>query len=133
MNLEEKLQSIVAVRARIPEDGFTAEALGTLVAGVAVTRSAVISSRAVRARATTASKSIARNAAWLPAGQTLSALLSAAGRARMARVCATLGLSPGDFEPMRPWLVDLKLGLTALARRGALASAGPHVGRAGTN
>lgn len=65
-----------------------------------------------------------QNAAWLPAGQTLSALLSAAGRARMARVCATLGLSPGDFEPMRPWLVDLKLGLTALARQGALASAG---------
>jgi len=65
-----------------------------------------------------------QNAAWLPAGQALSTLLSPAGRARLARVCATLGLSPADFEAMRPWLVDLKLGLTALARQGALASAG---------
>ncbi|MDO9222179.1 MAG: TraB/GumN family protein [Caulobacter sp.] len=65
-----------------------------------------------------------QNNAWLPAGQQLSPLLTPAGRARLVRVCDRLGVAPEDFERMRPWLVDLRLGLTALARQGALASAG---------
>lgn len=65
-----------------------------------------------------------QNNAWLPAGQRLSPLLTPAGRVLLVRVCGKLGLMPEDFERMRPWLVDLRLGLTALARQGAMASAG---------
>lgn len=65
-----------------------------------------------------------QNNAWLPAGQQLSPLLTPAGRARLARVCARLGVMPEDFERMQPWLVDVRLGLIALARQGALAAAG---------
>lgn len=65
-----------------------------------------------------------QNNAWLPAGQQLSPLLTPAGRARLVRVCGKLGLVAEDFERMRPWLVDLRLGLASLARQGVLASAG---------
>jgi S1-C subfamily serine protease len=36
MNIEDKLRSVVAVRARIPEDGFTADTLGTMREGSGV-------------------------------------------------------------------------------------------------
>lgn len=61
---------------------------------------------------------------FLPAGQSLSALLSPEGRARLDRVCGRLGISPAGVERLRPWYADVTLGVVALMRQGATVSSG---------
>ncbi|MDP1629859.1 MAG: TraB/GumN family protein [Caulobacter sp.] len=61
---------------------------------------------------------------YLPAGESLTALLTPQGRARLERVGGRLGVSPAGIDRLRPWLADITLGLLALARQGAVASAG---------
>jgi uncharacterized protein YbaP (TraB family) len=65
-----------------------------------------------------------RKSGYLPAGESLAKLLTPQGRARLARVCAALGLSPDGLMGLRPWLADVTLGVVALARQGALVSSG---------
>lgn len=55
----------------------------------------------------------------LPAGQTLSSLLSPEGRARLARVSGRLGLPAASLEPLRPWFVETTLTIVHLQSRGA--------------
>lgn len=62
--------------------------------------------------------------AYLAEGQTLSALLSPRGRARLQRVSAGLGIPLAHIDRLRPWYADIMLGVTALARQGALVSSG---------
>ncbi len=57
-------------------------------------------------------------------GETLSPRLSPQGRERLARLCADLGLRPAVIEGMRPWLAEMTLVLTRLARDGVNGSSG---------
>ena len=61
---------------------------------------------------------------YLPAGQTLSALLTPEGRARLDRICGQLGISPSGVDRLRPWYADVTLGVLTLMRRGATVSTG---------
>lgn len=61
---------------------------------------------------------------YLPADQSLVALLSPAGRARLERIAGRFGLPLAQLDRMAPWFADLNLGLVALARQGALADTG---------
>ena len=61
---------------------------------------------------------------YLPAGQSLEAMLTPAGRERLARVSARLGLAPGALDRLRPWLADVTLGVFALRQQGATADDG---------
>lgn len=61
---------------------------------------------------------------YLSEGQTLEALLSAAGRERLARVGAKLSLAPGALSRVRPWLADVTLGVVALNQQGASVDSG---------
>lgn len=60
----------------------------------------------------------------LPVGESLSARLPPAGRARLERVIAAVGLSPAAVDGLRPWLADVTLSVAALIRDGARADAG---------
>jgi hypothetical protein len=60
----------------------------------------------------------------LPAGESLSAKLSAQGRARLERVSDAVGLSPAAVDGLRPWLADITLSVAVLIRDGARAEAG---------
>lgn len=51
-------------------------------------------------------------------GERLSALLPAGEAARLARVCAKLGVAPAGVEPLRPWLASLRLSLSYAIARG---------------
>ena len=66
----------------------------------------------------------ARASGYLPSEQSLSALLSPQGRARLDRVCGRLGLSPAAIDRLRPWYADVTLGVVALMRQGATVSTG---------
>ena len=61
---------------------------------------------------------------YLPAGQTLSSLLSPAGRDRLERVSGKLGLSPAGMERLAPWYADISVGVVALMRQGATVTTG---------
>jgi uncharacterized protein YbaP (TraB family) len=60
----------------------------------------------------------------LPKGQTLSAGLSPAGRARLGRVEAQLRLPATDMERLQPWLAELTVTEADYARDGASADQG---------
>ncbi len=60
----------------------------------------------------------------LPAGQTLSALLSAAARQRLARLCREVGVPLSVVERMQPWYAETVLGVAVYRRQGAVAEEG---------
>lgn len=59
-----------------------------------------------------------------PPGVTLSGLLSAADRARLQTLAASLGVSVAALEDRRPWLAALSLSVAAVARAGHDPEAG---------
>jgi uncharacterized protein YbaP (TraB family) len=61
---------------------------------------------------------------YLPADQSLSALLTPEGRTRLDRVCGRLGISPAGVDRLRPWYADVTLGVVALMRQGATVTTG---------
>ncbi|MFA7263993.1 MAG: TraB/GumN family protein [Caulobacter sp.] len=61
---------------------------------------------------------------YLPADQSLSALLSPEGRARLDRVGARLGVSPAAIDRLRPWFADVTIGVVALMSQGASVTTG---------
>jgi uncharacterized protein YbaP (TraB family) len=60
----------------------------------------------------------------LPAGQTLSAMLTPEERAGLKHLEAVEGLAPAMVERMRPWLADTTLSIVYFEKRGADASLG---------
>lgn len=62
--------------------------------------------------------------AYLPEDQALSALLSPVGQVRLKRLSTVLGIPLARIDRLRPWYADIILGVTALARQGALVSSG---------
>jgi len=60
----------------------------------------------------------------LPAGQTLSSLLSPAGRRRLARVARLVGAPMVTIDALAPWYAETALGVAVYRRRGALAEEG---------
>jgi uncharacterized protein YbaP (TraB family) len=60
----------------------------------------------------------------LPAGQTLSALLSRTGRKRLARICKQVGVPLGAVNRMQPWYAETALGVAVYRQQGAIAEEG---------
>ena len=60
----------------------------------------------------------------LPKGETLSARLSANGKARLQRASERLNVPMGMLDRMRPWLAEVTLGVAQLADHGANGSDG---------
>lgn len=60
----------------------------------------------------------------LPPGQSLSALLSAKGRARLAAIGARLHLPPAAVDSLQPWLAEITLTLIQLQSLGAQQGSG---------
>lgn len=67
---------------------------------------------------------IAQQRGYLPAGQSLTAMLSPEGQKRLARQAGKLGLSPAALDRLTPWLADVSLSVAALARQGAGTDSG---------
>lgn len=61
---------------------------------------------------------------FLPKGQSLSALLTPEGRARLTRVCGRLGVAPAGIDRLRPWFADVTIGVVALMNQGASVTTG---------
>lgn len=59
-----------------------------------------------------------------PAGATLDAQLSDAGRARLARVAQANGVAPDGLQRLRPWLAEITLSLAGYRRVGAVQDQG---------
>jgi hypothetical protein len=57
-------------------------------------------------------------------GQSLSAELSATGRARLAKVAQGCGVSVEGVDRLRPWLAEITLSLAVYSKVGALADQG---------
>jgi hypothetical protein len=66
----------------------------------------------------------AQEHALLPAGQKLSALLSEAGRDRLAKAAAKLGMSQEDMDRLQPWYAELMLSNALYQKVGAERSQG---------
>ncbi len=62
--------------------------------------------------------------AYLPAGQTLDAKLSRAGRARLRRAAERLGLPLPQLQAMRPWMAEVMIAGAQAARGGASGAGG---------
>lgn len=60
----------------------------------------------------------------LPAGETLPALLSAAGRARLKTVAGELKLPDAAFDHMQPWLAEAVLSVSYFLKAGARSDLG---------
>jgi uncharacterized protein YbaP (TraB family) len=60
----------------------------------------------------------------LPAGQTLTALLTPSQRTALAHLEAAEGLAPAAIDRFRPWLADTTLSIVYFQKRGADASLG---------
>ena len=60
----------------------------------------------------------------LPEGETLSAKLSAKGRARLKREAEALRLPAPQLERLRPWYAEVAIGAAAYAKEGATADQG---------
>jgi hypothetical protein len=60
-----------------------------------------------------------------PAGVTLSSLLDADSQARLARVCAKLGIDQSALEAQKPWLAGLQLAMTFIVK---VEGADPNAG-----
>lgn len=67
---------------------------------------------------------LARQHGTLPAGESLSAKLTPAGRERLDRLAGRYGLSPAALEGVRPWLADLSFSVAAIIAEGAAADSG---------
>jgi len=67
---------------------------------------------------------LAAQRGMLPAGQTLPALLSREGAARLARVTAAYGLPPGQIDRLQPWYAEVALAWLMLHKFGADAASG---------
>jgi len=65
--------------------------------------------------------------ALLPAGQTLSALLSTDGRDRLAKAAAKLGMSVQDMDRLQPWYAELMLSNALYEKVGAERSQGVEI------
>jgi uncharacterized protein YbaP (TraB family) len=76
------------------------------------------------ADARAAAARLAASQSRLPAGRTLSSLLSPEGRARLARASAAVGLPPKALEGYRPWFAEITLTLLELQAHGAQEGAG---------
>lgn len=61
---------------------------------------------------------------YLPADQSLSALLTPEGRARLDRLCGRLGVAPAAIDRLRPWFADVTIGVVALMNQGASVTTG---------
>jgi uncharacterized protein YbaP (TraB family) len=61
---------------------------------------------------------------YLPPDQSLAALLSPEGRARLERLCGRLGIAPSTLDRLRPWFADVTLGVVALMNQGATVTTG---------
>jgi uncharacterized protein YbaP (TraB family) len=59
-----------------------------------------------------------------PAGATLDAQLSDAGRARLARVAQANGVPPDGLQHLRPWLAEITLSLAGYRKAGAVQDQG---------
>lgn len=59
-----------------------------------------------------------------PAGATLDAQLSIAGRARLARVALSDGVPADGLQHLRPWLAEITLSLASYRKAGALQDQG---------
>jgi len=66
----------------------------------------------------------AASLAKLPPGQSLAAMLTPADRARLAKVCRRLGLSPTQLDPFKPWFAEILLGTAEFQAAGAAATSG---------
>ena len=71
-----------------------------------------------------AAMQLAAERGMLPEGQTLSALLSADGRARLARVATATDEPLAGVERLRPWRAELALSLAAYRKEGISATEG---------
>ncbi|MEI6438724.1 MAG: TraB/GumN family protein [Alphaproteobacteria bacterium] len=60
----------------------------------------------------------------LPSGKTLQALLTPGERARLAKVCKRIGLSPAQIDPFEPWFAEVLLATADFQAAGASASSG---------
>lgn len=60
----------------------------------------------------------------LAPGESLSALLSPEGQARLARVCATYGVPPGVVEGLKPWFAEVLLASAVFSQAGATSDQG---------
>ena len=65
--------------------------------------------------------------ALLPAGQTLSALLSKDGQDRLAKAAAKLGVSKEDMDRLQPWYAELMLSNALYQKVGAERSQGVEI------
>ena len=62
--------------------------------------------------------------AFLPGGQTLPPMLSAAGRARLAKAAKALGVPVQQFDRLQPWYAELLISGAMYQQVGAKASDG---------
>ena len=62
---------------------------------------------------------IAAAKGYLPAGQSLGALLSPKGRARLAAACVKYDLSPTQIDSLEPWYAEVALALAQFRADGA--------------
>jgi uncharacterized protein YbaP (TraB family) len=60
----------------------------------------------------------------LPPGQSLSAMLSPAGRKRLARLAKSVGVPLSALDGLQPWYAESALGVAVYRRRGVVAEAG---------
>lgn len=67
---------------------------------------------------------LAQQRMLLPKGQSLDRQLSPAGRARLRRVAPTLGLTPEQLQPLRPWMAEVTLTVALAQRAGATSGGG---------
>jgi uncharacterized protein YbaP (TraB family) len=72
----------------------------------------------------TAASQTALKLGLLPAGETLSALLTPAQKASLAHLEQVEGVSPAAVDRMRPWLADTTLSIVYFEKHGADASLG---------
>lgn len=61
---------------------------------------------------------------YLPAGQTLSALLSPKARARLAAACMKYGMSPDQIDRLEPWYAEVALAVAQFRGEGASTDVG---------
>jgi hypothetical protein len=62
--------------------------------------------------------------AFLPKGQSLSAMLSPAGRQRLARTAQVLGVPVAQFDPLQPWYAELLIQGALFQKLGVKGSDG---------
>ncbi len=69
-------------------------------------------------------RQLAQSQSRLPPGQSLSQLLSEAGRSRLAQICQTYHIDPDLLAPLAPWYAEVALGGIQYRASGADLSLG---------